>query len=133
MLEEEEKKLKKFKPLWKIKLNKFMSNWIVSLTIVILTIFALFGDDIRLAFFPKEADEGFSVTMAIIMVIYTIEISLNAISEENYLFSFYFFLDIISTLTLLFDMVWIMDEIWDYPESDFEGMKTEEVSLIAKE
>jgi len=110
-----------------------MSHWIVSLTIVIFTIFALFGDDIRLAFFTKEADEGFSVTMAIIMVIYTIEITLNALSEDNYLFSFYFFLDIISTITLLFDMVWIMDEIWDYPQSNFEGMTTEEVSVIAKE
>lgn len=110
-----------------------MHHWIASLFIVILTIFALFGDNLRIAFSAKSADESFSVIMCFIFVVYTIEIFLNSISEDKYLFSFYFWLDIISTISLLLDMHWIMDEIWNYPEEDFEQMSQEQISALAKE
>ena len=116
-----------------IKLNKFMHHWIVSLLIVILTIFALFGDNLRIAFSSKSADESFSVIMCFIFAVYTIEIFLNSISEDRYLFSFYFWLDIISTISLLLDMHWIMDGIWNYQEEDFDKMSQEQISALAKE
>lgn len=97
-----------------------MSHWIVSLFIFILTIFALFGDNLRIAFSSKSADESFSVIMCIIFGVYTIEIFLNSISEDRYLFSFYFWLDIISTISLFLDMHWIMEEIWNYPNAEFD-------------
>lgn len=109
-----------------------MSHWCISLIVVILTVIALFGDDIRLAFFPKSADEAFSVIMCIIFAVYTVEISLNAISEDKYFNSFYFWLDIISTISLILDINWIMEGMVDYPNVDISDKSSEEIADLAK-
>ena len=93
-----------------------MHHWLVALTIFILTIFALFAEDFRIATSKKGADDAFTSIICIVFVVYTIEIILNTLSEDRYLFSFYFWLDIISTLSLMLDMRFIMDEIWNYQE-----------------
>ena len=108
---------------WKqIKLSKFMHHWVIALIIFVLTLFALFAEDFRIATSSKGADDAFSSIICFIFAVYTIEIILNTLSEDRYLFSFYFWLDIISTLSLLLDMRFIMDEIWNYGEKDFDAM-----------
>ena len=116
-----------------IKLNKFMQHWVISIIIVILTVFVLFVEDFRLAFSSKSADDAFSSIICFIFAVYTIEIILNTLSEDKYLLSFYFCLDIISTVSLLLDMRFIMDEIWNHTEYDFEAMSAEERAEAAKE
>lgn len=98
-----------------------------------MTIFALFAEDFRIAFSSKSADEAFSTIICIIFVVYTIEIIINTLSEDNYPLSFYFWLDIISTISLFLDMRFIMDDIWNYNENDFDAMSREEVAAVAKE
>ena len=110
-----------------------MSHWIVSLFIFILTVFALIGDNLRIASTSKSADESFNVIMCIIFGVFTIEILLNSLSEDKYFLHFYFWLDIISTISLFLDMPWIMDEIWNHPIEDFNQMSPEQISAVAKE
>ena len=57
-----------------------MNHWSVTLVMTIVTLYALFGDDIKLAFFTKPADEVFNIITTIALGLFTIEITLNAIS-----------------------------------------------------
>ena len=77
-------------------------------------VITLLADDIRQIFFPKEADLTFSIINLVCMLIYLIEMValsllkvLIYLSKEGYFLKFYFWLDIISTLTMVFDLIWI--------------------------
>lgn len=76
-----------------------------------MTLYALFGDDCKLAFFAKSTDITFNVITLFVLFFFTIEIMINALTQENYFNSFYFWLDVISTLSLITDITWIWDEI----------------------
>jgi len=75
------------------------------------TFYALFGDDIRMAGTNNTADPVFySLTIAA-MTFYIIEIVLSCIAKPDYLWSFYFWLDTISTITMIMDVGWVMEPI----------------------
>lgn len=94
-------------PKWKIKLSKIMNHWSVVLSMTIITVYALFGDDVKIAFFERSADEAFNYITTICLVLFVVEITLNSLSQEGYFNSFYFWLDIISTVSLITDISWI--------------------------
>ena len=92
-------------------MNKIMNSWPVTLTMTIVTLYALFGDDLKLAFFPKSADETFNMITSMVLGIFVVEITINALTQENYFNSFYFWLDVISTISLITDITWIWNAI----------------------
>lgn len=77
----------------------------------IVTIYALFGDDIRSLCFAKTADTVFYGLTISAMILFMLEIVLSSISKEGYFLSFYFWLDLIATLSLIFDIGWFWDAI----------------------
>jgi hypothetical protein len=77
----------------------------------LLTVYALFGDDVRLSATSKSADDVFFTLTSIALLFFTIEIVLNSISREDYFLGFFFWLDLISTVSLITDIGWIWDEI----------------------
>lgn len=77
----------------------------------LMTIYALFGDDLRLLAASKEHDNGFYALACICLVLFSLEIALASIAKKNYFIGFYFWLDIISTLSLIPDIGWIWDPI----------------------
>jgi len=75
-----------------------------------LTIYALFGDDMRLLFFPKSADFTFNVLTSISMFAFIFEIVVSSTAKrDEYLFSFYFWLDVTATISLILDIGWVWD------------------------
>ena len=77
-----------------------------------LTVYALFGDDIRLVFFTKYEDFYFNIMTSIALFAFVVEIIISSLAKrEEYLFSFYFWLDVISTMSLIFDISWIWDSL----------------------
>ena len=101
-----------FKPMWQKRreqLQRIMNHWSVNLITLIMTIFALFGDDIRLAFFEKNVDPTFYNLTLICLIGFTLEITLNCLCQDQYFNSFYFYLDVISTISLIADIKYIMD------------------------
>lgn len=87
-------------------LKAILDNTFFSVLVNLLTLFALFGDDIRRACFDKTADNGFDgitivcmVSIVIMKCIFTLEILFACLVREGYLNSFFFWLDIISTLS----------------------------------
>lgn len=98
------------KALVKKKILAFIEHWSFTAWMTILTIYALFGDDIRLLATEKPADPGFYAVSCVCLFFFTLEIVLGSVSKENYWLNFFFWLDVISTLSLIPDIPWI----WDY-------------------
>lgn len=88
---------------------KFLDHYVVVTVMTIITIYALFFDDLRVLAFPKEADPIFYAITLFGMICFTIEIILASYAKEEYLLSFFFWLDIISTLSMVPDIGWVRD------------------------
>ena len=91
---------------------KFLDHHVVVAIMTIITIYALFFDDIRVLAFPKSADAVFYGITLFGMICFTIEIILASFAKEEYLLSFFFWLDIISTLSMIPDIGWVRDYIF---------------------
>lgn len=75
--------------------------------ITILALISLFSDDIRTAAFDASADLVFDIMHLILMTVFLVEIVLMFYSIPEYQCSFFFFLDIVSSLSLLLDVTLI--------------------------
>jgi len=76
---------------------------------MIVTLYSLFCDDIRLLFFENDADNNFMIITSVAMALFFIEIILASMGTNGYLNSFYFWLDLIATLSLIMDI----EPLWD--------------------
>lgn len=73
----------------------------------LITIYSLFFDDIRALAVDKEYDDVFYGITSFCFAMFIIEIFLAAISKEDYFPGFFFWLDVISTLSMIPDIGWI--------------------------
>eukprot|EP00300_Choanocystis_sp_HF-7_P027287 c32373_g1_i1.p1 GENE.c32373_g1_i1~~c32373_g1_i1.p1 ORF type:complete len:763 (-),score=162.58 c32373_g1_i1:84-2372(-) len=69
--------------------------------IIVVTLFAVFGDDIRIVFLPKSADQVFTDIFYFCFAVFVIDMGLSAIFEPRYLRSIIFLLDFLATSSLL--------------------------------
>lgn len=86
------------------------ARWYTVLMLFI-TIYALFGDDIRLSVTQISADTGFFTMATICLVLFVLEFTISCYCKPGYLFSFYFVLDLIATFSVLPDIGWIWEAI----------------------
>jgi hypothetical protein len=73
----------------------------------ILTVFALFGDDIRVLAFSQREDDVFYGLSAVCLLFFLLELVLSSFAKPGYVWSFYFWLDLVATISLLPDIGWI--------------------------
>ena len=92
----------------------------------LITIYALFFDDIRILAFHKDYDDLFYGITAASILLFTIEIILSSFAKPDYPFHFFFYLDIISTISMVPDCGWI----WDLIITD--GSDNENATDLAK-
>jgi hypothetical protein len=130
---EEERKLaaQKIKLRSRTRIAIYMNHWSITLFMTIVTLYALFGDDIKVAFFAKSADEAFNWITTFALVFFTIEISVNAYCQDDYFNSFYFWLDVISTLSLLTDIQWVWKLVIGQ-EEDYSASNAEQAGQLAR-
>lgn len=119
----------------KFHINNFIESAPVVSLMSVCTVWALFSDDIRLCATYKTADIGFEVVISLCFFFFLIEIILASYSKgQEYLYippdqfvlpnenflksmtrrlaigSFYFWLDLIATLSLIFEIHWIIGD-----------------------
>eukprot|EP00397_Hematodinium_sp_SG-2012_P007021 GEMP01007061.1.p1 GENE.GEMP01007061.1~~GEMP01007061.1.p1 ORF type:complete len:957 (+),score=156.10 GEMP01007061.1:58-2871(+) len=70
----------------------------------LLTLFVLFGDDIRLLSTEKPMDQVFDVLTISSLIVFSLEIFAHSVAKEDYWMSFFMVLDSIATVTLIFDV-----------------------------
>ena len=86
----------------------------------IVTIYALFFDDFRLIALPMKYDDiTFGFTLGS-MILFFGEILMNTYATPTYFNSFFFWLDLISTISMIPDCGWIWNAMID-PESGETG------------
>ena len=90
-------------------INKILNDNYFNLIINIFTLYALFGEDLRILLLPKSVDIYFNSLTLICMILFIIEIIFSIFINKEYLFSFFFWLDLLSTLTLVLDLSWISE------------------------
>lgn len=88
-----------------------LDNGYFNLLVSIFTIYALFGDDFRVLLTSKPADNVFNGILIVCMCIFITEIFLSVMVVKGYFNSFFFWLDCISTITLILDLTWVSDAI----------------------
>lgn len=77
----------------------------------VLTLYALYGDDIRLAATTKAADDYFFGMAACVLSIFCLDFALRCFAQDQYRFSWNFWLDLISTLATVPDVGWIWERL----------------------
>ncbi len=75
----------------------------------IITVYSLFGDDVRQLCFTADADPVFYILTCISFIAFALEIVLACLCKDDYWLGFYFWLDLISTVSLITDIGWAMD------------------------
>jgi len=86
------------------KIREFSEGKFVTALMAAVTIFALFGDDIRLWFTTKRADVFIDAALIFSLVAFTIEILVNSCVVDDFKYSFFFWLDIIATVSICVDV-----------------------------
>ncbi|RHY11958.1 hypothetical protein DYB30_011183 [Aphanomyces astaci] len=86
----------------------------LNIALGVMTIFALFADDMRIGGFTTEADSAFYVLLLLVFVGFSLEMIANVYARPGYFnrgVSFTFWMDLISTLSILSDVEWVMNLI----------------------
>lgn len=89
-----------------------MTHSTYELFMTILTLFILYADDIRILIADKESDSIFYMLLTICVSLFLMEIILFTLVRKDYIFSFFFWMDIIATLTSLLEIPIIMRNIF---------------------
>jgi hypothetical protein len=75
----------------------------------VVTLYALFGDDIRILICPRYMDDIFYGLTTFSLIMFFVELLLGSLAQDGYLFGFYFWLDLVATVSLVSDIGWIWD------------------------
>ncbi|CEM03412.1 unnamed protein product [Vitrella brassicaformis CCMP3155] len=98
-------------PYYKVVCREITENGFVTFFMTLLTLFALFGKDIWAAAADAEHDDEFNILTMLCLVLFTVEMVLMSIGQQDYLFGFFFCLDAVSTASLILDLTWISDAL----------------------
>mmetsp|Transcript_49471 Transcript_49471/g.115712 ORF Transcript_49471/g.115712 Transcript_49471/m.115712 type:complete len:873 (+) Transcript_49471:116-2734(+) len=95
---------------------KYYCSWIlerISFQAVMfaLTVYALIGEDIRVAATHRPADVVFNIVTIIALVLFSFELVANVLAKDDYFLGFFFWLDLIATASLILDITWVYDAV----------------------
>ena len=94
--------------------EKFLDSWYVAIVMTIVTFYALFGDDLRFILLPKAVDNYWYAMTCISMILFFLEILIGSYAKLDYPCSFYFWLDLVSTFSMISDVGWVTDQFQSY-------------------
>jgi len=101
--------------------RKIVENKWFTLLTMLLTLYALVGDDIRIMSTEEPADDAFNLITIFCIVVFCIEIILSCVGKDDYLGGFFFILDCVSTSTLSLDLTWVSEALQS-DEEDLDSM-----------
>lgn len=73
----------------------------------LITFYVLYVDDFRILVLPKSLDDVFMALNVFSLFVFLIEIILSSFALKGYFLKFYFWLDLIATISLISDITWI--------------------------
>lgn len=91
--------------------RQLCDSWRFCVLTTVLTVYALFGDDFRLAVTHQPTDNLFNAMTILCILVFTTEVLAACVGKDGYFLGFFFFLDLGATVTLLFDLTWVWNEM----------------------
>ena len=93
-------------PSTRARVRDIMDGKQMTIFMALVTLFALIGDDMRLWFTDKWADPIFFGLLLFSIICFTLEILVNScvVDEPPYKYQFFFWLDIIATISIVPDV-----------------------------
>lgn len=119
-------------PLWKIRMFTVIDHWSFTAWMTILTIYALFGDDVRVSAFTVSADATFYSLTIICLFFFVLELVLASLCKKDYWLGFFFWLDLVSTISLITDIGWLWSEITGGSSSTDSATKATQVARAGR-
>jgi len=107
----------------KIFFTDVLHNKYFEASIWLFTIWALFADDIRIIAAPPSADEVFYVFHFIALCLFIYEFVANCLTEDNYIFGYFFWMDLAAALTMIPDVPWLVELFVANDDADVEGLQ----------
>jgi hypothetical protein len=92
---------------WKIKMQKVLDNYAIVIMMSLITVYSLFFDDMKMLITDATTDYIVWTITSWACGMFFIEIILASICKEDYFLTFFFWLDLISTISMLTDIGWI--------------------------
>ncbi|CAE8647900.1 unnamed protein product, partial [Polarella glacialis] len=96
----------------------------------LLTIYALTGDDLRLMLTEKPADLYFDVMVSFCLLVFTLEICVSCLGKADYWLGFFFYLDVISTVSLVLDLTYVSELMAGGQGRDASSMRSGRTARI---
>lgn len=87
------------------------NRYVIALTTV-LTIWALTGDDLRFLLTSQSADEYYNYIVLFCLTVFGLELVFSCLGKDDYFLGFFFWLDFISTATLVLDLTWFQKALF---------------------
>lgn len=74
-----------------------------------ITVYSLFFDDLRMVVLTLESDPIVFAVTSWCFGMFVLEIFFASICKEDYFLTFFFWLDVISTISMITDIGWVWD------------------------
>eukprot|EP00929_Paragymnodinium_shiwhaense_P061459 TRINITY_DN30697_c0_g1_i1.p1 TRINITY_DN30697_c0_g1~~TRINITY_DN30697_c0_g1_i1.p1 ORF type:complete len:1121 (-),score=265.13 TRINITY_DN30697_c0_g1_i1:138-3500(-) len=117
-------------PMWIRIPRAIVENSAFAILTTVLTIYALVADDFRLMLTNRPADIGFDVCTCFCLLVFSVEILLSCLGKADYIGGFFFWLDLISTVTLILDITAVNESVVQGDEEDIDQMKSSRSARI---
>jgi hypothetical protein len=114
------------------KAENLLNSWFFQGFMTTITVYCLFGDDVRQIGFNADADPVFYILTIISFFAFALEAILSCLVKDDYWLGFYFWLDIISTISLIADVGWIMDAISGTGGGAGNGSNVQQATKMAR-
>lgn len=92
-------------------LSKVIESKLYNYLILIVSIYSLFIEDFKSLLVSGKYDTVFSIIFLLIFILFIFEISVIVVLDERYICSLFFWIDVVSTISLIMEIHWIMEFI----------------------
>lgn len=117
---------------FKQKIEKVLDSTNFTIFMSVITVYALFADDIRNLATKKDADDVWFSFATLCLFLFSAEVLLSCIVKKGYLWSFYFWLDFIATLSMIPDIGWIWYPIVGIDEDGDSGGDADQIKKAGR-
>ena len=103
------------------KTEKVLDSTFVTIFMTVITVYALFFDDLRVLYMDPSNDTLWFNISFFGMMCFFVEIFLSSIVKDDYFNTFFFWLDIISTVSMIQDIGWLWDPLLGNSEGNSDN------------
>ena len=92
--------------------NAVLEHWAFTIFTTVLAVYSMISDDVRQLACSKETDQIVWMMTVVVMAVFTVELVASSLVKPDYFLGFFFWLDIISILSMLLDVGWVSNLIF---------------------